>query len=537
MAIAEPRLISAETMARAVETDPQFRPPRLPKLVDGLVIVPLESGLLVEGGPERQVFRGRAASELLPQLLPLLDGTRDPDALAEALGHDAPDAARKAVALLYTCGLVEEGEGAGAIDPEVGPEAIAFISRQVDSTRINRNAAEAIARLRAAEVALLGDPESVALLATELAAAGIRVGDAPTLTVYVMGVGDEAALVEAEAHYAGLGVPLLRVGVEGGGVEIGPLFDRSYTPCAECYLAGREEPGSGPTAASGLLASLAALEVTNLLARIGGNLSVRGLARLDLQTWSQRSLLVSSRPGCPNCLPLPPEDAGPAPLALAYEQSIAFPPRKLLNPKDHQHHYRLANLELQRDAKRYPSATVVRCPDGLGGLLERAFGLRDGGVGPVPGKIQRWAPTGGNLGSPQVYVLARTIAGLLPGAYCHLPIEGELARLRPEGGLRELDALIEQAAPGALDSDPAALLVLTGALARVGTKYATFAYRIVNLDAGCALAQLRAVARANGWQLCLLPRWDDEALLRGLALDGDIEPITAVAVLRGAPGA
>jgi SagB-type dehydrogenase family enzyme len=371
--------------------------------------------------------------------------------------------------------------------------------------------------------------------------------------------GDEALLVELDERCAQLGIPWLRAALHGTEIEVGPLFDRAHTPCFGCFLGAQgrlplEEP---PPWVRELCTGIVAMETTHLLGRVCATLAFRGMARLETTAWTQQQLVLTAQPGCPTCLPHSAKVPGQTPLALAYEYSIAFPPRKLLNPKDHQHHYRLANLSLQRDAKRYPSAPLVSLPPSselppaqgvfsggsvrpprlrsaelglpvLGALLERSFGLRDGGVAAVPGKVQRWAPTGGNLGSPQAYVLAGGVEGLRPGAYCYLPNENALASQKPDRDAAAVERLVRKATGGALTGTAPAVLVLTGALARVSSKYMTFAYRIVNLDAGCALAQLRAVAAGYGLTVRRAPSWDDHLLLEELGLNGDSEPITAV---------
>jgi len=77
----------------------------------------------------------------------------------------------------------------------------------------------------------------------------------------------------------------------------------------------------------------------------------------------------------------------------------------------------------------------------------------------------------------------------------------------------------------------AAIVVLTGALDRVASKYGTFGYRIVNLDAGCAVAQFALAAAGHGLEVRVAARWDDELIADVLGIDLDSEPITAVIAL------
>src|SRR5690242_17626492 len=126
---------SAERIAAAFAGDEQLNAPERPRLVDGLVRLAVPEGLMFEGAPERQLLRGRAARDFLPALLRELDGSRSVEELADALGERGPDRVRKAVALLYACGLLEDGD-----QPVPGPADTArWLSRTLDATRVNRS--------------------------------------------------------------------------------------------------------------------------------------------------------------------------------------------------------------------------------------------------------------------------------------------------------------------------------------------------------------------------------------------------------------
>jgi hypothetical protein len=55
-------------------------------------------------------------------------------------------------------------------------------------------------------------------------------------------------------------------------------------------------------------------------------------------------------------------------------------------------------------------------------------------------------------------------------------------------------------------------VVLTAALQRVARKYQAHAYRLVHLDAGRAIAQVRLVADALGLRVAPSLSWDDEQI-------------------------
>ncbi len=150
--------------------------------------------------------------------------------------------------------------------------------------------------------------------------------------------------------------------------------------------------------------------------------------------------------------------------------------------------------------------------------------MRDLGDRAQPGQISRWAPTGGNLGSVQAYLLALDLDGLDPAWYFYQRADHTLGRVRGAS---------TGVCPALEETGPSALLVLTGALTVVGAKYHDFAYRVVNLDAGVALAQLSAVAGTHGITTRFADRWDDEAIHDALRLDPNAEPVTAVVALGG----
>jgi hypothetical protein len=175
-------------MALAVETDPQFMAPERPSLLPGLVFVPLPDGLLVEGAAERQVLRGRAASTLLPAILPLLDGSRTRTQVAQTLPGTAPEAVQATLAMLYTCGLLEDAAGpahpAGSEPTGAAAQSAAFLTRQIDTTRVNRNGAEIMDRLGTARVLILGDPDCGDRVVAELHSCGVtRAAACPTLNL------------------------------------------------------------------------------------------------------------------------------------------------------------------------------------------------------------------------------------------------------------------------------------------------------------------------------------------------------------------
>lgn len=584
----------ASELARAAAADPQFALPARPRVVPHLIQVPLADALIVDGTADLQVLRGEAAADLLPQLLPLLDGSRTLEAVALGLDRDLRHVT-SAVALLYGCGLLEEAQLTATEDrPQPGGvsrETDAFLARCLDTTRVNASATEVRARMSRARVTLVGDPDHTNELCRLLRRAGVgsltsaalpdavaSIDSSTQLVVVLDERVDADELARIDDRCAEAGVPWLRAASNGPLIEIGPRFERGFTACWPCFVAERR-PGLDTLGTSTVgssvdtLLSLVADEVIRLTARVGDSPSTRGVTELDLEGWTQRSVLVPRRPACTRCCPHG-EAAEPS-LAFRFEQSVAFPPRHLISPKDHQQHYRSTNIALQLEHKRWPGVHHVRLPsvdllpaptgsytdtlrspgpaansldlDGLAGLLLRVSGLRptDGGGPPgPPGKVQRWTPSGGNLGSVGLYVLAHRITGLEPGWYGYEPDRHCLAAL-PDASERVQPSRSPSPDPTTIDpqrvmrgilgpsDEPDALVVTTAALSRVAHKYREFAYRLIHLDAGVAVAQLQAVARGYGLTAQLQTRWRDDLVTQQLGLDERAEPVTAVVTLTG----
>lgn len=593
------KTVTAEAMARAVQFDPQFAMPARPRFPRELVVVPLPDGLLVEGTDDQQVLRGQATRTLLPRLIPLLDGERTLDELAAALPDVPAGHLRQAVALLYTRGLLEDGSDDPTADGEqFDPQALAFFRRHVDTTRVNRSAWQAARRLLNAEVIVytMAGEQARADLVARLRAAGIGAvsgGDfdgRPSFTsrpggklavALVEGAEDETRLARLDEQCARLSVPWLRVAVNPAAqtADLGPYFERGETPCYSCFRRvdgptrrGAEaavEPADAALQAR-LWAGMLVAEAVALLSRIAPAATELAMKRYDLSDWSLRTLHFPRLPGCPSCRPVAGVEAGPIPTAVVYEDAVRFPSRHLVNPKSHQVHYRASNLDLAQEGKRYPSLEKVMLPEraelvrlagatldhlpggGARGPKAARLGLAElaslllfgGGIrqeeAPAPHKQvkpKRWAATGGNLGSAELYVAARRVAGLEPGLYFYQPNEHVLARLNHGWDAEEAAGFIRQAVDGEGEGMPDALIITTAALHRVAQKYSSFAYRITNLDAGVALAQMQMVGSSLGLHVRLARQLVDDLLTERLDLLDPGEPVTGALLIYGARGA
>ena len=91
--------------------------PERPALAPWCRLVEDESRVLIEHGGTLVTLEGVAARALLPRLLPLLDGTRTREELADTLGHAAAPAVDNALTLLAEHQLLVDGPAVEADRP------------------------------------------------------------------------------------------------------------------------------------------------------------------------------------------------------------------------------------------------------------------------------------------------------------------------------------------------------------------------------------------------------------------------------------
>ena len=578
-------VMRAGDVGRAARRDLQFRIPRKPVVRLGLRARPDEGGWIVDGARKSQVLGGAFAREHMGPLLEACDGTRTLDEIGEATGI-GPQAAFEAVSLLWTGGIVEEGDTEPA-PGEPAPELARLLSRLGDSTGVNDSWQDAARRLAAARVAVVGDAE----LAGEMVAAleptlpDVRLDGAPrqgdTLVVLIETIDFSDRSEEVARRCRQDGIPLLRVRAEHEAVTIGPYVDESFSPCLACASADEPELGPRPDAARrDIVIGLAARAVAALIARATVTHLPGDARRTDLATFTYSDRPVVSRPGCPVCsvagqgetlVPVAPS----APVGARYEQSVAIPPAAFVDSKGHQQHYKPSNLRLQREFRDWPVCPRTQLPPAdlgrldqpwpvvhpIGGgdadaavrptlselatILALSVGVReplgtgstdpgaaDAAQTPLSAKLRRWTAAGGNIGSVTAYVLvpesgeAGEVGGeqLAPGTYVYIERDHALALIGPAPSVSETDVVPDGVG---------VRIVLTGNVDKVARKYFSFALRIAVQDCGCSFEVIRLVADALGVPLRSRARWDEQRIARALGTDPAREPACIVVDLGG----
>lgn len=537
--------LTADRIGDAARYDPQLRTPQYPRMRRGITVDLGDTEVIVDGIPRRQCFRGALAITLLPQLIPLLDGTRSHAELAAQL-EVTEDAIFKVAALLWASGVVEEGPPDTAATPgELGADdgAADFVSRMGDSTGAHARWEDSLARAAAARIEVHAPDDTARRLREALDPvltthrAQDTVNAATTLAVLV----EPATPTAADHDYAqqcwDLRVPLLRMRLFGGATEIGPYVDPAATACRNCLTADdAPEQDARSDLTDDLACALAAHEIFALLTRTTPSLLPLRWRRVELTTLTATDMSGATRPGCPCCSVGHGPMWSQPPLAARYEAAVAMPPKKYADLKAHQMHYQPSNLALQQRFRTWPVAARIPLPEpNLPRLSSPAASVTDLGAAELgllllmtagiqaitPERVFRWSAGGGNIGSVLAHVAVRSISGIDAGVYAYVAPDHALARLDHD--------------PAKVPGDTSVTLVLTGDYLKVAQKYAAFALRIVLLDSGCAQATLDATALQLGVRRDTRSAWDDNALAAALGIDADTQPVTAVIDLGSRP--
>src|SRR5262249_10865789 len=146
--------------------------PMLPLLKPWYRLAECGDGLVLSYGLSAVVLEGRAVQQLLPAVLPLLDGTRTIDEIAAAVGEPVRPAVEGCLALRAQRGLLTAGPPLRRGLPGPFAETASFFGA-VDSLP----PAEALGRVAAARIGIVGTGAPPAAIARALRLAGVGVVD------------------------------------------------------------------------------------------------------------------------------------------------------------------------------------------------------------------------------------------------------------------------------------------------------------------------------------------------------------------------
>ncbi|WP_377887556.1 SagB family peptide dehydrogenase [Alkalihalobacillus sp. R86527] len=506
--------INAREMGQAVAHDPQFNLPKNPLLSKALVQIPIENGIVFDGCEQPQILKGNATVEFLPKLIELLNGRHSLEEIKDLMVGYSDKNIYDALSLLYTRGLLQEGNA------EIQSSFTQYLERNIDQTRVNHSVKDALSRLNNYELILNGSDEKKRLMKKALINYSVTVSELEedtTSSKQKVGIGicedieNMSLLKEFDLEMNKLGIPWILVTIDDSNLYVGPYFSKEDTLCFDCYL---NQIIISPTDKQNhnryfhnAAISIAVAEIVNFLTRISASQIYKGVKKTNLKNISTHLYPIARLPYCEQCDFHPDKNAINNEV-VEYESLVGFPSHRLLNPKDHQSHYKPSNIQLSKFSKEYPSFPKIKLPSQedlplLGSDVKSSFiydlskimlytcGFKKESIENQYGKAKRWAPTGGNLGSQNIYFVNNNLQELERGTYYYEATNHSLAKLSGGNEPDKFESMLSDASPHCLG-----YLILTGEFEKVSQKYRDFAYRIINLDAGVALTQLTVVANA-----------------------------------------
>jgi hypothetical protein len=279
-------VVLARTMGRSFTTDPDLQLPFRPRLIPELLVFPFEKdGVLFAGAEFTQVVRGRSARGLLSLLLPWLDGTRAIEDLHGLLPDLRVEDLVDTVSLLFSRGLIEDGQDGQPDRPELS-ETASFLGRYNDVSRCNRNRDESMGHVAASSIRVVGEAILVDYVVNQLLEAGAsQVLDGKTThnLTFAVSTGDAPVNLELLESCVETSETTLLVRLGAREAHIGPRFVKGVTVCPACFVRIHPHPAGTPNALlSELWLGLAAQRAFLQLSRIAPSTNHRIFDQVSL---------------------------------------------------------------------------------------------------------------------------------------------------------------------------------------------------------------------------------------------------------------
>ena len=134
----------------------------------------------------------------------------------------------------------------------------------------------------------------------------------------------------------------------------------------------------------------------------------------------------------------------------------------------------------------------------------------------------RTAPSAGALYPLEVYALVGNVTGLQAGTYKYQPEDHALNRV---AAVDQRPALLEAALRQESIKEGAAVLVVTGVVARTAVKYGERAQRYVYMEAGSVAQNIYIQSESLGLGTVLIGAFRDAAVKEALNLPGEEDPL------------
>jgi SagB-type dehydrogenase family enzyme len=516
-----------------------------PRFARALLPISLDSGVLIEGLGRPDLIQGAFAQTILPELIRSLDGTRSWRAILDSFSDVPVRDLESAFASLWDWGLIEHADDAQT-DTGVSAQTASFLRRSIANVGTRTSVYQACRSLQSGQVTVFaGNQYQRAASTIEMLLRATGIDDVEVLTVtpfetlnslsarllIVLDRDISRQLAEYASSRPASKLLWLHACLEYNAEAglLGPVFSPARDTCYRCFsdvhCTAAAVPRPVTPIEENLWASLVAREIILILAMPDAALSGRAFRRVEMPLLNSMPLYYPRLPGC-SCssghaaavsVPLHEKRGAEPPFldtAAVFEDYVEQETANANTAQSSEDAHRADNG--LREGRRFRISehiplfrgnismsgnfpqilnvvTRKRVPvtcEKVATLANLTAGLREVG----PNTIRRWAPTAGNLGSAELFLVNLTAEGLDPGYYFYQSDEHALACLRWRESIAP-DEFMSRVLGADQWSLPDVLVILVGSFRRVARKYRSFGYRLVQFDAGSAAEQLCMVAR------------------------------------------
>lgn len=522
-------------------------------LQQNIVLLPVDGGVLIDGGGKLQFWREIISETVAPLLFPKLDGTRSFREIVAEFPLIDKAYIREAIDGMASFGLLKDGSVISRLQ-KAGSQYASETEREIltetlDNERVDqRRIAEAAVRIVMQSECdrWFGDA-----LSEQLLESGIE----------EVSIGTEKVWTGGASHLSNIQIsnrlpnasPRAQCSVFVGRpdvsheFQVGPLVDHSTSRCLTCYKEAFEKftGDEGLTFAQRqLLVSFVTWEIIDVLLHRSNALQPNRVRRYDLAKGTYKTEYLCCRRALTADFIEGPCGTTTLSPSIIYNERVSeefanngglgkISPwvlggyGKVEFSAASRFHLPRNSCDLSVPTMRVLSrgGSGLKKPfkiDGLAALLSFGAGIKE----VVGTRVKRWAPSGGNMGSVRIHVNNTCFGELPEGLYSYEAMDHELVARRTRNSLSA--SQLHKEVSGGASSKGTFLIVLSARRDLLFDKYQEFSYKLSNLDAGAAIAQITLILGAFGWFWRIYDCWPDDLLGNELNLRTDREHISAV---------
>jgi len=482
--------------------------PRYPRLASSLKVTPYKKGLALYGGKSFEVFEGFGIRQNLSSLIPLLDGSRTIDELKNNnSGISEPDVL-DLLANLFICGLLREGRF-----QETSSESLIYIDRLCGNTGLIQSGEQGLEKLKAANIVVYAPKvfhDKIKLLyhSSFRQLTLIDKFDINLLssTDFLLVITDQSDTKNDPCSIFKLAnerkIVAMNIELAGENARFGPMVLPQRSASYACYRQSFEPLCSDKldNNAAKYWVSLAMHSMTLIISGVSTPSNINSITDYQWDRNRQANILSTvprlhgwNADGKAYSLNLKPDINGYD--IWKYYCGVALQTFDYYAPNSYHMHYKSKNIKsmYERPPALYTPQKMklhvsTMSADSSELCLQHVANLLvySAGYGTRDGLKQRYAPTGGNLGSTLAMIIVNDVKGIETGIYWFDSYTGHLEKIN-NIDLKQLNQVLD------VDESSPMIIVSLANIFKVARKYSSFSYNICWYDSGVMYAYLKSL--------------------------------------------